>query len=146
MRIRNWEKYQHYKHRDPTWIKVYPSVLDDYEFCSLPDASKALAFVCLLLASRTKNKIPYDQQWLKDRGSLKKAPNIQSLIDIRFVEMIPASNMLAPCLQDASQMLTQSRVERKKERADDKDVVRDPEFRTRSLKADLGGILKRVKA
>ena len=36
--VRNWDEFQHYKDRDPTWIKLYNRLLDDYAFGLLPDA------------------------------------------------------------------------------------------------------------
>ena len=31
----NWDKFQHYKDRDPVWIKLHPELLDndDYLTC-----------------------------------------------------------------------------------------------------------------
>ena len=37
LRVRNFEQFQHYKERNPIWIKLYCSLLDDYEFAQLPD-------------------------------------------------------------------------------------------------------------
>ena len=42
-RVTNWDQYQHYKDRDPTWIKLYARLLDDYEFATLPDNSSDTA-------------------------------------------------------------------------------------------------------
>lgn len=53
MRItpKNWQSFQHYKDRAPPWIKLHKSLLDDFEFQSLPVASRALAPMLWLLAS-----------------------------------------------------------------------------------------------
>lgn len=48
---KNWSKFQHYKKRDPIWIKLHRSLLNNYEFMRLPIASKALAPLLWLLAS-----------------------------------------------------------------------------------------------
>ena len=29
LRVRNWERYQHYKERNPPWIKLYVELLDE---------------------------------------------------------------------------------------------------------------------
>lgn len=62
--VKNWEKFQHYKDRSPPWIKLYNSLLDDYEFTSLPDLSRWHLIAIWLLASRANNKIPYDSTWV----------------------------------------------------------------------------------
>lgn len=48
---KNWKSFQHYKDRAPAWIKLHRGLLDDFEFCRLPVASKALAPFLWLLAS-----------------------------------------------------------------------------------------------
>lgn len=58
IRIKNWRKFQHYKHRDPPWIKLHRALLDDREWFSLDgDASKMLAN-CWLLASELDGVLP----------------------------------------------------------------------------------------
>lgn len=47
----NWNEFQHYKDRNPTWIKLHKKLLDDFEFHRLPLASRALAPMLWLLAS-----------------------------------------------------------------------------------------------
>ena len=53
MRIvtKNWQEFQHYKDRNPAWIKLHKKLLDNYEFQCLPIASKALAPMLWLIAS-----------------------------------------------------------------------------------------------
>lgn len=48
---KNWEKFQHYKHRSPPWIKLHRDILDDFDWWSLPIASRAIAPCLWLLAS-----------------------------------------------------------------------------------------------
>ena len=54
---KNWHEFQHYKDRKPSWIKLHRSLLDDYVFHGLPDASRALAPVLWLLASEYEDGI-----------------------------------------------------------------------------------------
>lgn len=54
---RNWCQFQHYKTRNPPWIKLYRSLLDDFDFQALPDASRALAPMLWLLASESEGVI-----------------------------------------------------------------------------------------
>ena len=48
---KNWGDFQHYKDRAPPWIKLHKTLLDNFEFQSLPVASRALAPMLWLLAS-----------------------------------------------------------------------------------------------
>ena len=48
---KNWDQFQHYNKRRPPWIRLYKTLLDDFDFQSLPDASRALAPMLWLLAS-----------------------------------------------------------------------------------------------
>lgn len=54
IRPKSWEEFQHYKDRDPTWIKLHKKLLDNYEFQSLPVTSRALAPMLWLIASEDK--------------------------------------------------------------------------------------------
>lgn len=102
--IKNWGKYQHYKNRNPIWIKLYTRLLDadDVTFWKLSDASKLLYVLTLLLASRHENRIPYDVDWLKPRLGIKTKPNYKELINAGFIKTYDdASNVLADCYKDA---------------------------------------------
>ena len=109
-RLRNWTTFQHYKDRNPPWVKLHTELLDNYEFSRLQDASKLLAYCVILLAARSDNKIPADPEWIAERASLKQEPDLQPLFDVKFIEWIQElpeaeqddSETLAECEQDAS--------------------------------------------
>lgn len=108
MRItpKNWGDFQHYKDRDPPWIKLHKKLLDDYDFQSLPVASRALAPMLWLLASEDKdgvikaNEVKLAFRFRMSVGELTDAlmPLIQA--DFFSVER-DASEMIAPCKPDA---------------------------------------------
>ena len=52
---KNWKSFQHYKDRDPPWIKLHRGLLNNYEFFGLPVASKALAPLLWLIASENED-------------------------------------------------------------------------------------------
>ena len=52
---KNWVDHQHYKDRNPPWIKLHRKLLNDRAFMCLPLASKALAPLLWLLAAETKD-------------------------------------------------------------------------------------------
>ena len=54
---KNWHSFQHYNKRNPPWIKLHRSILDDYGFACLPVASRALAPMLWLIASESKDGV-----------------------------------------------------------------------------------------
>lgn len=97
--VKGWSNFQHYKDRNPPWIKLHRELLNDYEFTCLQDASKAHLMLIWLLASQLENKIPNDAEWIKNRIACKETINLKELIDNGF--LLPDSNALAECKQSA---------------------------------------------
>ena len=100
--VKNWARYQHYKRRNPPWIKLYTSLLDDYDFGCLQDASKLLALFVLMLAAKANNRLPLDPAWIQKRTGLEQEPDLQPLFEHGFIVLIDASKMLAGCGQVAT--------------------------------------------
>lgn len=119
-KVRNYEKFQHYGDRTPPWIKLYNSLLEDYEFSCLQDASKLHLILIWLLASRTNNRIPFDTEYLKQALKTKTNPDLDELLSSGFIEEIQvlrlsehdASDVLSSSEQDAR--LDKKRVEEKR--------------------------------
>ncbi len=84
--VKNWEEYQHYKDRDPEWIKLYARLLENYDFSLLPDPSKWHLVGIFLLASRYKNKIPLDPQWVAKRISAFGPVDLSLLKNAGFID------------------------------------------------------------
>ena len=104
IQIVNWDKFQHYKRRDPPWIKLYNSILDKIEFQRLTNECKLLLFHLWLVASKTDNLIPLDEEYLRDETHLRIDFNFQmeSLIKAEFVIVNDYdSTMIATCKQSA---------------------------------------------
>jgi len=58
MRIKDWNKFQHFKDRKPPWIKLYRDLLDDITWHEL-DAKAAKALVMIwLIASEYDGNLP----------------------------------------------------------------------------------------
>ncbi len=87
LQIANFDEFQHYKDRNPIWIKLHCAVLDDYEFAQIPDETKFHAFGLMLLASRLNNKFPEDEVWLRRKLSASSEINIELLLEIGFLEV-----------------------------------------------------------
>lgn len=108
---KNWDNFQHYKHRSPPWIKLHKNLLDDMQFQRLPVASKALAPMLWLLASESNDGVIHrsaEEIAFRLRMTEKEVLSaIKPLIDNGF--FIDDSNMLASGLQDATTEKRQSR-------------------------------------
>ena len=107
LRVKDWEKFQHYKDRNPPWIKLDTQTFSNYDFQRLQDASKLLAVCIWTLASRYKDPklglIPNDLDYIKRQcnlGNFVKQEHLKELINQGYI--IDDSDMLAKCKQDAS--------------------------------------------
>lgn len=65
MRVRNWDKFQHYKpmnakyKKQMTWLKLYGGdILNDLEWFELSDTNKAIYIELLCLASQHEGNLP----------------------------------------------------------------------------------------
>lgn len=117
LRVKNWERFQHYKHRTPPWLKLHRGLLDDLEWYSLPPAAAKMLVSLWLIASEHDGELP-DPRALAFRLRLpsKEVETALALLG-HWLEPINAGSnhnayaALAPCKPAASNMLCQSRVE-----------------------------------
>jgi hypothetical protein len=100
-KVTNWDQYQHYKDRDPTWIKLYARLLDDYAFAALPDNGKWHLIGIFLLASKQGNRIPGDPRWVRKKIAARTRVDLNALLAAGFIEE-DASTVLAEAGQAAS--------------------------------------------
>lgn len=101
--IKNWERFQHYKDRDPPWIKLYRDMLTSESWVLGTDVSRLVQIAITLLAARYQNEIPFQFPMLKKVASFdftekqfKKA--VDFLASVNFLEIkgvTSASNGLA---------------------------------------------------
>ena len=122
LKVKNWREFQHYKKRNPPWIKLHAALLRDYEFSRLQDDNKLQLILIWLLASQMDGKIPNDPEWLKKNLGLEDEIDVKPLIEGGF--LVDASKVLASCKQSASKVLDRDR-DRGRDRGRDKDKERD---------------------
>lgn len=116
LRICSWAEYQHYKERNPPWIKLHTSLLTSRLWVSLDDASRVLAIASMLIASRDNGEFDADPDYFRRVAYLNGEPDWRPLIEKGFCETVDktlahASNLLA----DASNMHTNARPEKRRE-------------------------------
>ncbi len=102
LRIKNWEKHQHYTKRKPPWIKLYFSILMEPKFLELSDASKLHTIASMLLASQHDNKIPFKKSWIARAIGASNRINWDEVLSSGMIECYQdASTPLASCQQSA---------------------------------------------
>jgi len=98
IRIKGWEKFQHYKNRKPPWIKLYRDLIDDMEFYALSgDAAKTLVLLWVI-ASEADGYLP-DIKVLAFRLRITENKCKSMLSELKHYLDI---TMLADCLHDAT--------------------------------------------
>ena len=93
-RVRNWEKFQHYKNRNPPWIKLHFELLSSSDWVTLDDKSRVLVIACMLIASRNGGMVPSDPLYVQRVAYLKDIPDFEPLISCGFLQD-SASKLLA---------------------------------------------------
>lgn len=115
--VKNWGQFQHYKDRNPPWIKLHNHLLDDYEFEMLADATKGHLLCIWMLASRTKNKIPFDARWVSKKIGASSKVDLDELVNHGFLVVEQdASKMLQSAEQDDTESVPSEEKRREEER------------------------------
>ena len=85
LRIKNWENFQHYKHRSPPWIKLHREIANDYAFAALPDKAKAHLLLIWVLGAGSNGEIPFDEKFIAGRIGATEKVDLQILVDAGFL-------------------------------------------------------------
>jgi hypothetical protein len=101
-RIKNLEKFQYYKKRNPPWIRLYTDLLnaEDVDYTCLTDVQKLHLIHIWMLATRHNNRIPMNTDWLQRRLNVSEKVDLEPLFKAGFIEVCgDACNKHAGCLQ-----------------------------------------------
>ena len=91
--VRNWERFQHYKDRDPVWIKNYTALLHDDDYLNLTPTACALLHRIWLLYAAT-NAVLSQRHVHSHRSLGARASHWKELTDAGFIHF-SASKPLA---------------------------------------------------
>jgi hypothetical protein len=107
--VKNWDEYQHYKQRNPPWIKLHIKLLNDRKFTALSCASRGLLMQLWVLASEDDGRILNDIEEIKFRLRDKhiKQTDINLLINKGFL------NGCKQVLADASKCSSETETEKR---------------------------------
>jgi hypothetical protein len=111
LEVKNWEQFQHYKDRNPPWIKLHAALLDDYEFARLQDASKAHLMGIWILASKHGNKVPADPEWIARRIGATSRVDLEVLIAAGFISRLRRASDPLPERQQSAMPETEAETE-----------------------------------
>ena len=99
LRVRNWERYQHYRDRNPPWIKLYRDLLTSRDWVAMNDASRVLVITSMLLASSTDcgdGIFPADPEFVQRVAFLNAPPDFGPLIKSGFLKPCDEDGELIP--------------------------------------------------
>lgn len=88
--VKNLEKFQQFKRPNPSWIKFYTAILDDYEFLALSESSQRNLLMMWLAASRSRNRLPADPRMLAQALKTTSDVNIEELLNAGFIQYTDA--------------------------------------------------------
>jgi hypothetical protein len=127
--VRGWDRYQHYKDRDPPWVKLYRDILTTESWVLGNDTSRLIQVASLLLAARYSNQIPLQWTLIRKVASLdcsEKEFNsaVSHLCNTKFFEIQSLPEATESVGQSASKTLatcnteTEEKEEEEKSRAE----------------------------
>lgn len=101
VRIVNWESFQHYKDRNPPWIKLHRELLTSETWVSSSNDDRVLAIAIMMLAAECNNLIPANPRYIQRRAYLEKEPDLSGLVSLKFIEIIEQSDSASKPLASA---------------------------------------------
>lgn len=131
--IKNWLQHQHYKDRNPPWIKLKRKLLFSDLWAENSDETRVLAIAIMLLASDTDNKTKLDPKYIKRIAFLNSDPNFHPLVDLDFIEIIDENDELASDLHTNAIPETE-----KRQRHIKKDFSKSKEKESKRAKSENG--------
>lgn len=134
LHVKNWESFQHYKDRNPPWIKLYRTLLNDRNFFNLSgDCVKTLILLWIIAADTPTGELPSIPD-LAFKIRIDENQLRQQLVELKHWIIFDASDLLAGCLQDDSNLLHRDREETKKRREENnKDKPAEPTTKTKTI-------------
>ena len=149
LRVRNWEKFQHYHNRPnpPLWIKSYPALLDDYTFRQMSELDRGRLMCIWLLAGRLRNRIPYDAKYIAQVIGARTV-NLSLYVGLGWLEVVDEQGQLLdpdasiPALRPGSRPRLDKEVEKSRDRgprAVTSEVDAQPQDIAQVIEAQFGG-------
>ena len=112
--VKNWERFQHYKDRDPPWVKLYRDILSAESWVLGTNDSRLLQLAIIMLAARYGNQIPLQWALIRRVASLDFdeaafETSLSHLVAQNFVEIQSVTETGKAVVQNASNVLALAR-------------------------------------
>lgn len=154
-RIKNWNKFQHYKDRKPPWIKLHLALLHEVDYLALTDKGKITLIHCWMAAGElwkpdkeTEPLLPSDGKLLKTLLKLEGNLRINEVKLSGYLIHVPNdyNNLID---KDASTMLsecyTETEVETETYKEEDlKTKEKEKEQKEKESEETLSALLKEI--
>lgn len=115
--ITNWDRFQHYKDRDPPWVKLYRDLLTSESWVLGTDLSRVIQVASVVLAPRYSNRIPLNFRLLKQVMALdcKEGEFLAAIKHLEACKFLEIQQDEGECKQDASSVLATCASEKSRE-------------------------------
>lgn len=153
MRIKDWDDFQHFKDRDPIWIKLYRKLLDNIEWHKLSgDDAKGLVMLWLL-ASEKNGALP-DIQEIAFRLRITEIKAKQLVTKLSYWLILSDESLISDIDQDDALEKRRERDREEKKKKREKVVIAKNALeylnnkagkKFRDTDANLSFILERIK-
>ena len=100
--VPKWDDFQHYKHRDPRWIKCYTRLLADDDYLGLTAPQRGVLHGLWMLYAKSGRKVSVNTAKLSRKLGVRVTKHtLQALNDAGFIEF-RASSVLAQSREEKS--------------------------------------------
>ncbi len=97
--VPKWDRFQHYKDRNPRWIKLYTELVNNPDWDDLTCHQRGVLTTVWVEYALSKGRLSTDIASRRTKGGLKQG-TLKALVDAGFIEL-SASKPLALCYQNA---------------------------------------------
>ncbi len=120
--LTGWDRFQHYKDRDPPWVKLYRDILTSESWVLGSDTSRLVQVASILLAARYNNQIPHRWDLIRKVACLECSEKqfneaIKHLATNHFLAIQQVTNGVEVVAQDASSVLAKCSSETESEQS-----------------------------
>lgn len=123
--IPNWDRFQHYRDRDPPWIKFYTELLHDPDYLALSGDQRAILHGLWLEYASSRRRLRAETRSLSSRLLLRVTKRqLETLNHAGFITIL-ASKPLASRYQDASATRARGETEREEPKPEGSTVTED---------------------
>jgi hypothetical protein len=127
IKIKNWDEFQHYKDRNPPWIKLHRRLLNDRQFFSLDgECVKTLVLLWMLAAETQTGELPAIED-IAFRLRIDSCVLALQISKLNHWLIVDDSNLLADCTHDASDCVQDAPSETETETEIDTETKTDTE-------------------